>query len=115
MANDAQRGRCSEKETHEPTDVQGQADSLASLPKETQELLDKFPDKAKRKIIAQFASYSGPIAHPTLVKEYEAILPGAANASSPWPGPKAIIADSKKPRSLIVKSNAKPRVFSSVF
>lgn len=78
MANDAPEGIPSEHETHEPTDAQGQADCLASLPKETQELLDKFPEKAKRKIIAQFASYSGPIAHPALVKEYEAILPGAA-------------------------------------
>ncbi len=78
MANDARRKRSSEKDAHEPPDAQGHADSLASLPKETQELLDKFPENAKRKIIAQFASYSGPIAHPALVKEYEALLPGAA-------------------------------------
>jgi uncharacterized membrane protein len=78
MTNDPQRGRSPEKETKELSDAQEQEDRLASLPKETQALLDKFPDKAKRQIIAQFASYSGPIAHPTLVKEYEAILPGAA-------------------------------------
>ncbi|WP_300162035.1 DUF2335 domain-containing protein [Solidesulfovibrio sp.] len=51
---------------------------LSSLAKDTEELLDKFPGKSKKQLIAAIASYSGPLAHPSFVKGYEEILPGAA-------------------------------------
>jgi len=77
VQNNAEGIVSSEESESHPDDHELEND-LRGLPKEAQELLDKFPNKTKRNIIAQFASYSGPIAHPALVREYEAILPGAA-------------------------------------
>ncbi len=51
---------------------------FGSLAKDTEELLEKFPSKTKKQLIAAIASYSGPLAHPSFVKGYEEILPGSA-------------------------------------
>lgn len=58
-----------------------QSNGNSNTPGEKAEILDKLqelPDKEKEQIFAKLEMYSGPIPHPSILKGYEKLDPGAA-------------------------------------